>query len=190
MGVVAVHAQDADRSNWTWIFGYGSLMWDGWESEFVCQERAIATLSGYRRAFNKLSVANWGTKEAPCPTLNLEQDRDASCQGMAFAFGPSDKDAILARLQKREGKSFTLTPLSVWLSDGMQVEACTPLYSGRNLRSDLNLDDQVRMVRAARGTSGSGIDYVKGIAERLDALGIDDPAVRALRDALGLAAWT
>ena len=72
----------------------------------------------------------------------------------------------------------------------MQAVSYTPLYSGRYLRSDLNLDDQVRMVRAARGTSGSGIDYVKGIAERLDALGNDDPVVRALRDALGLAAGT
>ena len=183
-------AQDADRSNCMWIFGYGSLMWDGWESEFVCQERAMATLSGYRRAFNKLSVANWGTKEAPCPTLNLQADREASCQGIAFAFAAMKKDADLARLQKREGKSFVLTPLSVRLDDGMQIKAYAPLYNGRNLRSDLKLDDQVRMVRATRGTSGSGIDYVKGIAESLEALGIDDPAVRSLRDALGLPTGT
>lgn len=185
-----MHVQDADRSNWIWIFGYGSLMWDGWESEFACQERAKATLSGYRRAFNKLSVANWGTKDAPCPTLNLQADGEASCQGMAFAFAAVDKDAVLARLQKREGKSFALKALSVRLGDGMQVEAYAPLYRGSNLRSGLSLDDQVRMVRAARGASGSGIDYVKGIAARLHALGIDDPAVRALRDALGLATGT
>lgn len=185
-----MHVQNADRLNWMWIFGYGSLMWDGWESEFVCQGRAMATLSGYRRAFNKLSVANWGTKEAPCPTLNLQADREASCQGKAFAFAAVDKDAVLARLQKREGRSFVLTPLPVRLDDGMQVEAYAPLYNGRNLRSDLELDDQVRMVRAARGTSGSGIDYVQGIAESLGALGIDDPAVRALRVALGLATGT
>lgn len=185
-----MHVQNADRLNLMWIFGYGSLMWDGWESEFVCQGRAMATLSGYRRAFNKLSVANWGTKEAPCPTLNLQADREASCQGMAFAFAAVDKDAVLARLQKREGRSFVLTPLLVRLDDGMQVEAYAPLYNGRNLRSDLELDDQVRMVRAARGTSGSGIDYVQGIAESLEALGIDDPAVRSLRDALGLATGT
>lgn len=185
-----MHVQDVDRSNWMWIFGYGSLMWDGWESEFVCRERATATLPGYRRAFNKLSVANWGTKNAPCPTLNLQEDRDASCQGMAFAFAAVDKRAVLARLEKREGKSFALTALSVRLGDGMQVEAYAPLYSGRNLRSDLNLDDQVRMVRAARGTSGSGIDYVEGIAESLEALSIDDPAVRSLRDALGLPTGT
>lgn len=151
----------------------------------------MATLSGYRRAFNKLSVANWGTKEAPCLTLNLQADREASCQGMAFVFAAEDKDAVLARLQKREGTSFVLmTPLSVRLDDGMQVGAYTPLYNGRNLRSDLKLDDQVRMVRAVRRTSGSGIDYVKGIAESLEALGIDDPAVRSLRDALGLATGT
>lgn len=147
----------------------------------------MATLSGYRRAFNKLSVANWGTKEAPCPTLNFQADREASCQGMVFVFAAVDKDAVLARLQKREGKSFVLTPLSVRLDDGMEVEAYAPLHNSRNLRSDLKLDDQVRMVRAARGTSGSGIDYVKGIAESLEALGIEDPAVRYLRGALGRA---
>lgn len=182
--------QDTDRSNWMWIFGYGSLMWDGWESEFVCQERAMATLSGYRRAFNKLSVANWGTKEAPCPTLNLQEDREASCQGVAFAFAAVNKDAVLTSLQKREGKSFGLTLLPIGLDDGMQVEAYAPLYHGRNLRSDLKLDDQVRMVRAARGTSGSGIDYVEGIAESLEALGVDDPAVRSLWDALDLPTGT
>ena len=185
-----MHVQDAERSNWMWIFGYGSLMWDGWESEFVCLERAMATLSGYGRAFNKLSVANWGTKEAPCPTLNLQEDRDASCQGMAFAFAVADKGALLTYLQKREGKGFALTPLSVRLGDGLEVAAYAPLYNGSSLRSDLNLDDQVRMVRAARGTSGSGIAYVKGIVESLKDLGIDDPAVRALRDALGLATGT
>lgn len=145
---------------------------------------------GVRRAFNKLSVANWGTKEAPCPTLNLQADREASCQGMAFAFAAVDKNAVLARLQKREGKSFVLTPLSVRFDDGMQVEAYAPLYNGRNLRFELELDDQSRMVRAARGTNGSGIDYVKGIAQSLEALGIDDPAVRSLRDALGIATGT
>jgi cation transport protein ChaC len=185
-----MHVQDVDRSNWMWIFGYGSLMWDGWECEFVCQEGATATLSGYRRVFNKLSVANWGTKEAPCPTLNLKADREASCQGMAFAFAAVNKDAALARLQKREGKSFVLTPLSVQLDNSTQVEAYAPLYNGSNLRSELKLDDQVRMVRAARGTSGSGIDYVRGIAQSLEALGIDDPAVRSLRDALGLPTGT
>jgi cation transport regulator ChaC len=58
MGVFAKYVQDAGRSNWMWIFGYGPLMRGWWGSEFVCQERATAMLPDYRRAFNKLSVAN------------------------------------------------------------------------------------------------------------------------------------
>jgi cation transport regulator ChaC len=72
----------------------------------------------------------------------------------------------------------------------MQVEANAPLYSDRNLRSDLNLDDQVRMVRAASGKSSSGFDYFKGIAESLEALSIDEPAGRSLRDTLGFPTGT
>lgn len=38
-----------------WVFGYGSLMWDGWEQEFGCLRRCVAVLKGYRRTFNKAS---------------------------------------------------------------------------------------------------------------------------------------
>lgn len=36
------------------------------------------------------------------------------------------------------------------------------------------------MVRKAKGTEGSGEEYVRGIAELLPRLGIDDPAVKEL----------
>jgi cation transport protein ChaC len=42
----------------TWIFGYGSLMWDGWEEKFGCEERQVAELPGHVRTFNKASVKN------------------------------------------------------------------------------------------------------------------------------------
>jgi hypothetical protein len=45
-----------------WVFSYGSLMCDGWETSWGCQHRSIATLAGFRRIFNKGSVVNWGTK--------------------------------------------------------------------------------------------------------------------------------
>jgi hypothetical protein len=41
-----------------WIFGYGSLMFDGWESGYGCVRREWASLSGYRRVFGKKSVKN------------------------------------------------------------------------------------------------------------------------------------
>ena len=54
-----------------WIFGYGSLMWDGWEATFDCKRKERAVLKGYARSFTKASVKNWGSKTAPGP--------DASC---------------------------------------------------------------------------------------------------------------
>lgn len=54
-----------------WIFGYGSLMWGGWEATYGCTERLWADLAGYRRAFNKKSVENWGMPQSPGLTLNF-----------------------------------------------------------------------------------------------------------------------
>ena len=54
-----------------WIFGYGSLMWDGWEKSFDCLETTNAILPNYQRVLNKKSVINWGTSDHPCPTLNI-----------------------------------------------------------------------------------------------------------------------
>ena len=56
-----------------WVFVYGSLMWHSWETQFqgTCKGKAI--LKGYHRSFNKKSTRNWGTRDAPFPTLGLEK---------------------------------------------------------------------------------------------------------------------
>src|SRR4030095_13044058 len=60
-----------------WVFGYGSLMWDGGEVEFGAARRERATLSGVRREFNKASWKNWGTRAVPAPTLGLVEEERA-----------------------------------------------------------------------------------------------------------------
>ena len=54
------------------VFGYGSLMWDGWEEKFNGKRQDQARLDHYHRAFNKKSTQNWGTSGKPGPTLGLE----------------------------------------------------------------------------------------------------------------------
>ncbi|WP_395700199.1 gamma-glutamylcyclotransferase [Aquabacterium sp.] len=170
-----------------WAFGYGSLMWDGWEARLSCLDKLVATLPGYRRAFNKLSQRNWGTKAAPCPTLNLLPDPTATCRGMAFAFPAASKDGLLAYLGEREGKNFALQPLPIHIASGETVEAFVPLYTGKNLCGELSFDERVRMILSAQGTDGTGINYVFGIASKLEEMGIVDPAVKELQAAL--TAW-
>jgi glutathione-specific gamma-glutamylcyclotransferase len=76
-----------------WIFGYGSLMFDGWEPDRRYFGRTWADLAGYRRVFNKRSVENWGTKERPGLTLNLKESTNSVCRGIAFAFADDDSES-------------------------------------------------------------------------------------------------
>lgn len=156
-----------------WVFGYGSLMWDGWEAQYGCARTAVANLPGYCRAFNKASVRNWGTKSHPCPTLNLTANAAGVCRGIAFEFD-SRKEEVLAYLEQREGKGFELRELLVRLDDSSEISAVVPIYEGKNLIQPV---EAANLAANAQGTNGLCLEYVKGIAEKLADLDIEDPVV-------------
>src|SRR5262245_37120950 len=107
-------------------------MFDGWQSKFGCLDQQRATLFGYRRAFNKKSVVNCGTKYNPGITLNLERAEGGKCEGVSFEFGDDGKiSALLAYLKRREGCQPTSLP--VQLAEGRTVEALAYIYDGPNL---------------------------------------------------------
>jgi cation transport protein ChaC len=158
-----------------WVFGYGSLMWDGWEKQFDCREVVLATVQGYGRAFNKASVERWGTKLNPGPTLNLISGVDLNCTGSAFSFSEGNVTAVLVYLRKREG-GFDFPTVQANLADGRTVEAITPVYAGKNLIVGQTPERVAEMIVAAKG-GGNCVDYVRNIAAKLVALGIEDQAV-------------
>lgn len=86
-----------------WVFGYGSLMWDGWEAQHRCTRRERASLPGFHLDFNKASRENWGTRDQPCPTLGLDADADARCEGLAFELPDAERDRAVDYLKRREG---------------------------------------------------------------------------------------
>jgi cation transport regulator ChaC len=53
------------------------------------------------------------------------------------------------------------------------------VYTGRNIVKSKTIDDIVSMIVKARGKKGSCVSYVKGIADKLHEMGIEDPVVRA-----------
>ena len=163
-----------------WVFGYGSLMWDSWETKHGCSRRVVADLVGYCRRFNKASVRNWGTKVAPGPTLNLSKLDTGVCRGIVFQFPDALKMEVLTYLEKREGKAFPLHELLVRLEDQSKVSALVPLYNGPNVIEGKTTEELAAMVLNASGTDGTCLSYVNGIADKLSALGIIDPAVSAL----------
>ena len=164
-----------------WVFGYGSLMWDGWENSFQGRRVDGAVLKGHRRSFNKRSIENWGTRQAPAPTLGLEPDADHGCVGTAFEFPESQRFAIEQTLRAREGGSFTFPALGVVLPDGSEVLALTPVNSrtGATYIERTPIGERALMARAATGTSGSCADYVRNIRQKLQSLGVADTDVDA-----------
>lgn len=164
-----------------WVYGYGSLMWDGWEKEFNCKRRLIAELKGYRRTLNKASVANWGTKERPCPTLNIDVAEGATCIGTVFEFEEQWRNEIYAYLSKREGKNFELRSLAVTATQAGSFDAVVPLYTGKNIIAE---GDRASMIKAAHGASGTCVEYISNVHAQLVDLGIDDPDISALWEAV------
>jgi len=163
-----------------WVFGYGSLMWDGWEQTLGGSRVDRAVLSGYRRSFNKKSVRNWGTSDAPGPTLGLEPDSNGECSGTAFEFPEGQRAAVEKELRKREGKSFRLVGLAVHLPDGQQVVALTPV-NDRNTSTyigTISIKERAAMAKIARGEKGACADYVRNIHRKLDSLRIPDMNVK------------
>jgi glutathione-specific gamma-glutamylcyclotransferase len=163
-----------------WIFGYGSLMWDGWENRTGFQRRVIASLQGYRRIFNKASIRNWGDRQHPGPTLNIEPCEGDACKGIAFEFEEYSRDGVLAYLREREGRGFALRDLQLRVPSEIDVVALVPMYAGPNILTSRDLRDLAAQVRAAKGTSGRCLDYVRSVERELAHLNIDDPAVTSL----------
>ena len=59
------------------------------------------------------------------------------------------------------------------------MDAIVPIYSGKNIIHQ-TIAETVQMMVVARGTSGSCLDYVKGVTNLMRESGIDDPAVSEL----------
>lgn len=168
-----------------WLFGYGSLMWDGWEAAFGCIKHMPADLPGHSRVFNKKSLERWGTRDRPGLTLNLE--RAGACRGTAFAFDKAVRGDIEAYLNHRE--TCEATEVAVTLPDGDEVAALTYIYEGPRLIDEaLTLQERAAMIMEAEGVAGSSYDYIKGVRAHLAEFGVADTtvdelwhAVRALR---------
>lgn len=170
-----------------WVFGYGSLMWDDWETRFDGEKIEEAVLHGYRRAFNKSSVRNWGSKGAPCPTLGLEREPSSKCVGSAFQFSDEQEEEVLTYLRDREGPSFDLVEVEITLPDGRGIKSHTALNdtSAGTYLGEKSTEKIAKMVDHAEGRDGTCIEYVRKIHSQLEAQSIHDPAVEQMLSVIG-----
>jgi cation transport protein ChaC len=158
-----------------WVFGYGSLIW---HPGFDFDDRRLAVLRGWRRAFCMTSIMYRGTPEAPGLVLALDADASGSCAGVAYHVPAASAAATLAYLRERELVSYAYDEarVALELDDGRSVEALAyvsnpahPQYAG-----GLSLDAQAEVIARARGPRGPNADYLLNTLESLEALGLHD----------------
>jgi len=173
----------AEEADDLWIFGYGSLMW---RPGFRYVERHRAQLHGYHRSLCIFSHIHRGTPDAPGLVLGL--DRGGRCRGIAFRIAPEDAEATIAYLRQREQITgvYLERHVRIHLDDGCRVRALTfvadrrhPQYAGRLPEADV-----MRLVRQGVGLSGANPDYVRATHEHLMAIGVSDPILARIAEAL------
>lgn len=167
-----------------WLFGYGSLMW---RPGFDFVERRRATLHGRQRALCVRTVHHRGTAERPGLVMGLKPG--GACAGIAYRVAAENADAVAAYLRERELDHYPVyreASVTVALDDGRTVSATTylPRDGHPDFLPDFSLEEQLAIVRRARGVSGSNPDYVSSAARALRDLGIDEPVIFAAAAAL------
>lgn len=175
----------------TWVFGYGSLMWN---PGFSYAEAHQARLTGYHRAFCVYSIHYRGNERRPGLVLGL--DRGGVCDGIAFRLAPETAAATLAYLREREliygVYRQALVPVELAhdahpLGDRRSVRAIAylaerahPAYAG-----SLPLVRVAHMIRGAAGRAGTNLDYVLSTRRHLVSLGIREPQIDRIVTLLG-----
>lgn len=185
MAAMAMTSDDlrsaAPRSDDLWVLGYGSLMW---QPGFAFAEARRARLLGYSRDFCIYSVHYRGTRDQPGLVLGL--DHGGACEGVAFRVPAVEARATLSYLRAREQVTGVYVERRVGIElggpDRREVEAVTyvaerrhPGYAGR-----LSLAEQARIIRGARGRSGSNLDYLVNTLRHLNELAIREPRLERL----------
>lgn len=167
-----------------WIFAYGSLMW---RPDFPFVSRARARLAGYHRSLCIVSNHWRGTPERPGLVLGL--DRGGSCVGVAFEIAPDRQAATLAAVRAREliGGVYHELTVAVTLPDGSRRAALAYVadrqhadYAGRLDRASL-----LARVSGSVGVAGPNTDYVRNTYAHMRELGLRDPDLAWVVEALG-----
>lgn len=165
-----------------WVFAYGSLMWD---PGLLFKEVRHAHAPHHARAFIMRDTSGArGTPEAPGVMAALDQG--TGCHGLAFCIDAEKVEHETEILWRRERLGPSYRPAFIPLetaAGALEALAFLADHDTDFIEADMNWEDQVRFCATGKGFAGTSLDYVENLARQFDALGIEDRALLALRDA-------
>ena len=167
-----------------WLFGYGSLIWN---PAVLFEDRRVATVRGWHRAFCLSTRAGRGTAENPGLVLGL--DAGGECKGVALRLAEAGLANELGLLWRREMLAGSYVPRWLALEDAagavfghaiaFTINPAADQYTGA-----LTKEAIIRTLATARGELGSCASYLFRTHEGLIAEGIVDPELEQLVSAV------
>lgn len=173
-----------DRGHGVWLFGYGSLIWN---PTIQYAESRVACIQGWRRSFCLSTPIGRGSPENPGIVLAL--DTGGSCKGVAFRIAEDVLLQELSLIWAREMVTGAYIPQWIPLHDeegnvlGSGI-AFTINLAGAHYLAGLPEEEAVRRLATARGQLGSSSDYLFQTQAGLCKLGIEDPLVERMAEAV------
>ncbi|KAL6777424.1 hypothetical protein ACKKBF_B21445 [Auxenochlorella protothecoides x Auxenochlorella symbiontica] len=189
---MTVAAPSAVPSGSIWIFGFGSLVHS---PGFEFKGRVEGFIRGYRRVFWQGSTDHRGHPGAPGRVATLHEDPEAVTWGVAYELAGSheEQERTLHYLEWREKQYDIRRHVSVWAAPGdarPAVEDALVYIAGPDPGSNPDylgpapLATLAHTVATAEGPSGPNHVYLFRLANGLRMLGMDDPGVFELEEAV------
>jgi glutathione-specific gamma-glutamylcyclotransferase len=169
----------AHRDNDLWVFAYGSLMWD---PAFRFAEVRRAYVPDYARRFI-LKDIHGGRGTVDAPGLMAALDKGSGCDGLAFRVLREhvEEETIILWLREKIGPAYTPTFVqAVVATESVSALTFVADYDAELIDPDLTRDQQIHFFATGRGFFGPSIDYLRNIAKKFAALGIQDEEVAGL----------
>ena len=175
--IAAILAHVARKED-TWVFAYGSLIWN---PAFHYVERRTARIHGYHRQFCLWARAGRGSPERPGLMLSLESG--GSCHGVAYRIARQAAASELDVIWRRE--MFTMAYRPVWVNahtpDGPLPAIAFAANRGHERYSPRMQPEAIaRYLATGAGPMGRCCDYLFDTVEHLRRLGIRDRRLESL----------
>ncbi|CAL5016700.1 unnamed protein product [Urochloa decumbens] len=174
-----------------WVFGYGSLIWN---PGFAHDARVVGFVRDYRRVFYQGSTDHRGTPQFPGRTVTLEHQPGATCWGVAYRISSEeDKQIALEYLEVREKQYDEKIYVDLYTDSSPKIPAVenvmvylatTNKERNPNYLGPAPLEEIARQIYLAEGPTGPNREYVFKLEDALNKLGVVDPHVQDLANAV------
>jgi cation transport protein ChaC len=173
-----LQTRPADAAD-TWIFAYGSLMWNPMV-EF--ERRQAATLHGWHRSFCLRMVAGRGSPDSPGRMLALRPGSHTN--GVALKLPEATLEEELRLIWIREMVLGSYRPMwaSITLGDGTETHALAFVAdeSREQFEPDSCVATVAPLIGTATGKFGSNTEYLLKLRDALIEYGLQDSYVEEL----------